>query len=303
MTEGTEKHYSGYINIIGKPNVGKSTLLNAFIGEKMAIISHKPQTTRHRFLGIVSGEDFQMIFSDTPGLISDPHYKMQEAMNDAALSVFEDADTVLFVIDPTNEYSGDEKVIGKLKKAKCPIILVINKIDTSNPETLKALEAEWRSIIEFDQIHHISAKEKIGVPYLFEKLRELLPEGPAYYPKDQISNKSTRFFISEIVREKILHLYRQEIPYSTEVIIEEFKETEKRGEPFVFIKGIIFVMRKTQKGIMIGHQGAGIKKLGIESRKDIEKFLDKRVHLELFIKVKDKWRDDDRMLKSFGYLQ
>ena len=303
MTDAMEKHYSGYINIIGKPNVGKSTLLNAFIGEKMAIISHKPQTTRHRFLGIVSGEDFQMIFSDTPGLISDPHYKMQEAMNDAALSVFEDADVVLFVIDPSNEYSGDEKVIAKLKNAKCPTFLIINKIDTSDPETLKALEAEWREIIDFDQVHHISAKEKLGIPHLFEQLRGLLPEGPAYYPKDQISNKSTRFFISEIIREKILHNYRQEIPYSAEVIIEEFNETEKRGEPFVFIKATIFVMRKTQKGIMIGHQGSGIKKLGIDSRKDIEKFLEKRVHLELFIKVKDKWRDDDRMLKSFGYLQ
>lgn len=303
MTEATEKHYSGYINIIGKPNVGKSTLLNAFIGEKMAIISHKPQTTRHRFLGIVSGDDFQMIFSDTPGLISDPHYKMQEAMNDAALSVFEDADSVLFVIDPSNEYSGDEKVISKLKKAECPVFLVINKIDTSDPETLKALEAEWREIVDFDQVHHISAKEGLGIPHLFEQLKGLLPEGPAYYPKDQISNKSTRFFISEIVREKILHNYRQEIPYSSEVIVEEFEETEKRGEPFVIIKAVIYVMRKTQKGIMIGHQGSGIKKLGIDARKDIEKFLGKRVHLELFIKVKDKWRDDDRMLKSFGYLQ
>jgi GTP-binding protein Era len=303
MSESTDKHYSGYINIIGKPNVGKSTLLNAFIGEKMAIISHKPQTTRHRFLGIVSGEDFQMVFSDTPGLISDPHYKMQEAMNDAALSVFEDADVVLFVIDPSNAYSGDEKVITKLKKAECPIFLAINKIDTSDQETLIALEKEWRDIVDFDQVHLISAKEKYGIPYLLEQLKAQLPEGPVYFPKDQISNKSTRFFISEIIREKILHLYRQEIPYSAEVIVEDYKESERHGHPFVTIKATIYVMRKTQKGIMIGHQGAGIKKLGIEARKDIEKFVDSRVHLELFIKVKDKWRDDDRMLKSFGYLQ
>jgi len=298
-----EKHYSGFINIIGKPNVGKSTLLNAFVGEKMAIISHKPQTTRHRFFGIVSGDDFQLIFSDTPGLIMDPHYKMQEVMNDAALSVFEDADCVLFVIDPSNEYSGDEKVIQKLKNAECPKFLIVNKIDTAEQDDLKALEAEWRALVDFDQVHHISAKEGLGIPYLLEQIRALIPEGPAYYPKDQISNKSTRFFISEIVREKILHLYQQEIPYSAEVIIEEFNETEKRGAPFVIIKAVIFVMRKTQKGIMIGHQGSMIKKLGIESRKDIEKFLDCRVHLELFIKVKEKWRDDDRLLKSFGYLQ
>mgnify|MGYP003865886619 CR=1 FL=1 len=283
--------------------MGKSTLLNAFVGEKMAIISHKPQTTRHRFFGIVSGDDFQLIFSDTPGLIMDPHYKMQEVMNDAALSVFEDADCVLFVIDPSNEYSGDEKVIQKLKNAECPKFLIVNKIDTAEQDDLKALEAEWRALVDFDQVHHISAKEGLGIPYLLEQIRALIPEGPAYYPKDQISNKSTRFFISEIVREKILHLYQQEIPYSAEVIIEEFNETEKRGAPFVIIKAVIFVMRKTQKGIMIGHQGSMIKKLGIESRKDIEKFLDCRVHLELFIKVKEKWRDDDRLLKSFGYLQ
>ncbi len=298
-----EKHYSGFINIIGKPNVGKSTLLNAFVGEKMAIITHKPQTTRHRFMGIVSGEDFQMVFSDTPGLITDPNYKMQEAMNNSALSVFQDADLVLFVIDPSNNYTGDEKVIHRIKTAKVPKFLIINKIDTSTPDTLKAMEARWREIIDFDQVHHISAKEQLGVPYLLEQIRALLPEGPAYYPKDQISNKSTRFFISEIIREKILLNYKQEIPYSTEVFVEDYKETEKAGKPFVFIKAIIYVMRDTQKGIIIGHKGSGIKRLGIDSRKDIEKFIDSRCHLELFIKVKEKWRDDDRLLKSFGYLQ
>ena len=297
------KHRSGFINIIGKPNVGKSTLLNAFVGEKMAIITHKPQTTRHRFMGIVSGEDFQIVFSDTPGLISDPHYKMQETMNDAALSVFEDADVVLFVIDPTNEYTMEETVVHKLKTTKLPKYLIINKVDTSDPDTLKGMEAKWRAVIDFDEVHHISAKEGLGVPHLLQSIKARLPEGPAYYPKDQISNKSTRFFMSEIIREKILLLYQQEIPYSSEVFIEEFNETTKHDAPFVFIKAVIFVMRKTQKGIMIGHQGSMIKRLGIESRKDIEKFLDCRVHLELFIKVKDKWRDDDRLLKSFGYLQ
>lgn len=269
----------------------------------MAIISHKPQTTRHRFFGIVSGEDFQMVFSDTPGMITDPHYKMQEAMNDAAFSIFEDADLVLFVIDPSNEYEGDEKVIAKLQKAQCPKFLIINKVDTSDPEALKALGAEWEALVDFDEVHFISAKEKLGTDHLLKQCRARLPEGPAYYPKDQISNKSTRFFISEIIREKILHIYKQEIPYSAEVMIESYTETEKRGAPFVTIKAVIFVMRKTQKGILIGHQGSSIKKLGIESRKDIEKFVGSRVHLELFVKVKEKWRDDDRLLKSFGYLQ
>jgi len=224
-------------------------------------------------------------------------------MNNSALSVFQDADLVLFVIEPSNKYARDEKVITKLKTAKVPKYLIINKVDTSNPERLKALEAEWRAIVDFDEVHHISAKEKLGVDYLLGQIKSLLPEGPAYYPKDQISNKSTRFFISEIIREKILLNYKQEIPYSSEVFIEDYKETEKRGAPFVFIKAVIFVMRDTQKGIIIGHKGAGIKKLGMDARKDIEKFIDSRCHLELFIKVKDKWRDDDRMLKSFGYLQ
>lgn len=298
-----EKHYSGFVNIIGKPNVGKSTLLNAFVGEKMAIITHKPQTTRHRIFGILSSEDFQIVFSDTPGLIQDESYKMHKAMNDAAFSIFEDADVVLFVIDPSNEYSGDEKVIRKLKETEVPKFLIINKIDTSDPDTLKALEAEWKALIDFDQVHHISAKEKLGIPYLLEQVREKLPEGPAFYPKDQITDKSIRFLVSEMIREQILIQFKQEIPYSTEVIVQEYKESILRGKPFVKIRAEIFVMRKSQKGILIGHQGKAIKWLGTAARKDIEKFLQKKVHLELYIKVKENWRDDDRFLKSFGYLQ
>jgi len=283
--------------------VGKSTLLNAFMGEKMAIITPKPQTTRHRFKGIVSGDDFQIVFSDTPGLITEPNYKMQEAMNDSAMSIFQDSDVVLFMIDPSNEYSGDEKVIKKLRNTDVPKFLIINKVDTSDPDTLKALEAEWREVVNFDEVHHISAKEKLGIDHLLSRIRTLLPEGPVYFPKDQISDRSTRFFVSEIIREKILLLYKQEIPYSAEVFIEDYKESEKNGYPFAHIKAIIYVMRDTQKGIIIGHKGSGIKRLGIESRKDIEKFIGSRCHLELFIKVKDKWRDNDRLLKSFGYLQ
>ena len=301
MTEPS-KHRSGFVNIIGKPNVGKSTLLNAFMGEKMAIITHKPQTTRHRYKGIINGDDYQIIISDTPGLIEDPGYKLQESMNDSAMSIFEDADVVLFMISPIDEYEGDEKVIRKLQLTKVPKFLLINKVDTSDPETLKALEEKWKAIIPFDEVHHISAKLLLGIDHLLLQIKARLQEGPAYYPKDDISDKSVRFFISEIIREKILLQFRQEIPYSTEVLVESYKETEKHGKPFVYISAIIFVMRDTQKGIIIGHKGAGIKKLGTEARKDIQKFTKSRCHLELYIKVKDKWRDDDRMLRSFGYL-
>ena len=297
-----DKHFSGFVNIIGKPNVGKSTLLNALVGEKMSIITHKPQTTRHRILGIVSGENHQIIFSDTPGLIDNPGYKMQKAMNDAAFSIFEDADLVLFVTEPNDEYSGDEKIIEKLNETDVYKILLINKVDLSTQEELTALSALWNSRVNFDETLFISALEKAGTEHLLENIIKHLPEGPVYYPKDQISDKSVRFFISEIIREKILLLYKQEIPYSSEVLVTEFKETEKDGKPFVRIRAEIFVMRQSQKHIVIGKSGSLIKKLGILSRKDIEKFLEKRVHLELYVKVKEKWRDDDRLLKSFGYL-
>jgi len=298
-----DKHISGFVNIIGKPNVGKSTLLNALVGEKMSIITHKPQTTRHRILGIVNSDEYQIIFSDTPGLIDDPGYKMQKAMNTAAFSIFEDADLVLFVTEPDDQFSGEEKVISKLQNAKVPKILIINKVDLSDQESLMALEAKWKDLIDFDESLFISALEKKGTDHLLERIINRLPEGPVYYPKDQISDKSERFFISEIIREKILMLYQQEIPYSVEVIVTEFKESEKKGKPFVHLRAEIYVMRQSQKNIIIGKAGSSIKKMGILSRKDIEKFLEKRVHLELFVKVKEKWRDDDRLLKSFGYLQ
>ncbi len=298
-----DKHYSGFVNIIGKPNVGKSTLLNALVGEKMSIITHKPQTTRHRILGIVSGEHYQIVFSDTPGLIDDPSYKMQKAMNDAAFSIFEDADLILFVTEPEDNYSGEEKIIEKLNETDIHKILIINKVDLSTPEDLKNLEELWKSRVNFDETLFVSALEKAGTEHLLERITKLLPEGPAYYPKDQISDKSVRFFISEIIREKILMIYKQEIPYSTEVVVTEYKEGEKEGKPLVRIRAEIYVMRQTQKQILIGRGGSSIKSLGIQSRKDIEKFIEKKVHLELYVKVKEKWRDDDRLLKSFGYLQ
>jgi len=297
------KHYSGYVNIVGKPNVGKSTLLNAMLGEKMSIITHKPQTTRHRILGILSDENHQIIFSDTPGVIDQPGYKMQKAMNDAAFSIFEDADLVLFVTEPEDKYEGDEKIIDKLNETQAPKFLVINKVDISDSQTLKELEELWMERVKFDACIMVSALEKAGTDHLVNLIMEKLPEGPVYYPKDQISDKSVRFFVSEIIREKILEIYHQEIPYSSEVVVTEFKESEKNGKDFVRIRAEIFVMRSSQKNIIIGKAGSSIKQLGILARKDIEKFLEKKVHLELFVKVKEKWRDDDRLLKSFGYLQ
>lgn len=298
-----DKHYSGFVNIVGKPNVGKSTLLNALMGERMSIITPKPQTTRHRILGIVSGENHQVIFSDTPGLISDPGYKMQKAMNDAAFSIFEDADLILFVTEPADEYQGDELIINKLAEAEVPRFLLINKVDISDADTLKQLEQTWMDRVPFEKCIFISALEKAGIEHLLNLIIEHLPEGPVYYPKDQVSDKSVRFFISEIIREKILLLYQQEIPYSCEVVVTEFKERVKNGEDLVNIRAEVYVMRKSQKSILIGKGGSSIKKLGIQARQDIEAFLSKKVHLELYVKVKEKWRDDDRLLKSFGYLQ
>lgn len=290
------------MNIIGRPNVGKSTLMNAFLGEKMAIITHKPQTTRHRILGIWNNKDYQIVFSDTPGLIDDPNYKMQKAMNKAAFSIFEDADVVLFVTTPEETYEGDEKVLSKIKNAKVPKFLLINKVDLSDPDAIKAMMEHWNDLIEFDEVHVISALNKLGTEHLLESIKKRLPEGPVYFPKDQISDKPERFFITEIIREKILLFYKQEIPYSVEVIIEEYKETMKHGKPFSYIRANIIAMRQSQKHILIGKGGSSIKRLGMEARKDIEKFLSHRVHLELYVKIKEKWRDDDQLLKSFGYL-
>lgn len=269
----------------------------------MSIITHKPQTTRHRILGILSDENHQIVFSDTPGVIEQPGYKMQKAMNDAAFSIFEDADLILFVTEPEDKYEGDEKIIDKLNETKVPKFLVINKVDLSDSQTLKALEELWMNRVNFDACIMVSALEKAGTEHLVNLIVEKLPEGPVYYPKDQISDKSVRFFVSEIIREKILEIYHQEIPYSSEVVVTEFKESVKNGKDFVHIRAEIFVMRSSQKNIIIGKGGSSIKQMGILARKDIEKFLEKKIHLELFVKVKEKWRDDDRLLKSFGYLQ
>ena len=294
-------HKSGFVNIIGKPNVGKSTLMNSLLGEKMSIITSKPQTTRHRILGIFNDDNHQVIFSDTPGLIEDPHYGMHQSMNKFAYSSFEDADILLFVLDLFEDYEGDEKVIALLKETDAPKFLVINKIDLDKDDRLQNLKSKWGSIIKFDKTFEISALKKIGLDELKESIFSELKEGPAYYPKDQLSDKSVRFFISEIVRETILQQYKQEIPYSCEVIIDEFKDSEKNGKPFAHIYGTIFVSRKTQKSILIGKGGSAIKKLGTNSRAKIEEFLDHPIFLQMNVKVRENWRDDERQLKYFGY--
>lgn len=294
-------HKSGFVNIIGTPNVGKSTLMNALMEDKLSIITSKPQTTRHRILGIMSDDDYQVIFSDSPGMINDPAYELQNKMNRFAYSSFEDADVLLFVIDLFEDYEGDEKVIHLLKQAEAPKLLIINKIDLAKEGQVKELIKKWEAIVDFDRVLPVSALENEGVDGLKSMILEMLPEGPVYYPKDQITDKPERFFVSEIIREKILEKYKQEIPYSCEVLVESFKETTARSGPIIDIRAIIYVDRKTQKSIIIGKGGKAIKSLGISSRQDIEKFFNTKVFLELYVSVKEGWRSKDRELRNFGY--
>jgi len=294
-------HKSGFVNIIGHPNVGKSTLMNALVGERMSIITHKPQTTRHRILGIVNDDDYQIVFSDTPGLIKKTNYKMQERMNAFVQGTTEDADVMLLVIDVKEPFDAESPILQIVKKVKCPLFLVLNKTDLLNEEQLMKVLLLWKDQINFAEIIPISALNKKNTCLLLNKILEYIPEGPVYYPKDQFTDRSERFFVSEIIREKILLLYHQEIPYSVEVIVDTFKEDPDPDKNLIKIHSTIFVSRKTQKSIIIGDKGSAIKKLGMDARKDIEKFLDKRVFLELFVKVKEDWRDDDSSLKMFGY--
>ena len=297
----SEKHYSGFVNIIGKPNVGKSTLMNVLLGEQMSVITHKPQTTRHRILGIMNGKDYQIVFSDTPGYINDPSYKMQETMNAFVKGTAEDADVMILVLDPTDKEPIDEDLLAMLQKVEVPLILVLNKVDLlSEAELLQQLK-HWNEKITFTECVPLSALKKKNINVLTDVIRKHLPEGPQYYPKDQLTDRSERFFVSEIIRGKILLQYKQEIPYSAEVAVMNFKQKEKNGHPLIVIEGHIFVARKTQKSIIIGKGGSAIKKLGTEARKDIERFLGKKVYLELHVKVKENWRNDDKMLKYFGY--
>lgn len=296
-------HRSGFVNIIGRPNVGKSTLMNALVGERMSIITNKPQTTRHRIIGILSGDDFQLVFSDTPGIIRDPAYKMHEIMNSYVKSTFEDADIMLFVTEVGEQFADDDPIIERLQKVKdIPLFLVLNKIDLHKEETILLAIQEWNERIPFTETVPISALHKQNTDQLLQLIKGRLPEGPVYYPKEQLTDRPERFFVSEIIREKILEQYEQEIPYFTEVGVTEFKETTtKKGEPLVRIYATIFVGRRTHKAIILGKGGAAIKRLGTAARKGIEAFLEQKVFLELFVKIKDNWRDDERTLKHFGY--
>lgn len=273
--------------------------MNALVGERMSIITNKPQTTRHRIIGIVSGDDYQVVFSDTPGIIRDPSYKMHEAMNRFVDGTFKDGDLMLFMTDMTETYEDDDPIFEKLKNADAPVFLLINKTDLAKPEEILRLIQKWDNRFKFNEIFPISALKKYNTDRLFDLILKNMPEGPVYYPKDQLTDKPERFFVSEIIREKILLHYQQEIPYSCEVIVDSFKEDKNKS--LVRIHATIYVMRKTQKSIIIGKNGESIKRIGIEARKDIETFIEQKVFLELFVKVRDNWRDDDKALKRFGY--
>ena len=289
-------HKSGFVNIIGNPNVGKSTLMNALVGERLSIITSKAQTTRHRILGIVSGDDFQIVFSDTPGIIK-PAYALQESMMDFVRSALDDADVLLYMVEIGERELKDADFMQKIRGSKIPVLLLLNKIDTSEQEKLEKEVAHWKEALPNAEIHPISALENFGVQEVFQRILELLPEGPAYFPKDQLTDRPERFFVAEIIREKILQHYKKEIPYSVEVETESFEE----GDDLIRIGAVIMVERDSQKGILIGHKGSALKRVGSEARKDMEAFFDKKVFLELYVKVNKDWRSNTRQLRRFGY--
>jgi len=293
-----EKHKSGFVSIVGNPNVGKSTIMNMLVGEKLSIITSKSQTTRHRIMGIVSGDDFQIVYSDTPGVLK-PNSLLQESMLNYAKSSLDDADVILYISDVYETIDKNIEFIQFVKETNVPVILVINKIDLANQEKIENLVDTWKDIIPNAIIIPTSATENFNIEVLFEKIKEYLPDGPAFFPKDQLTDKSERFFVSEIIREKILMNYKKEVPYATEVEVEEFKESEK----IIHINAVIYVERETQKGIIIGHKGEALKKTGTMARKDIEAFFEKQVFLSLFVKVDKDWKNKKQSLKKFGYQQ
>jgi len=289
-------HKAGFVNIIGSPNVGKSTLMNQLVGEKLSIITSKSQTTRHRIMGIVNDENYQIVFSDTPGVL-DAHYKLHENMMQFVNSALKDADVILFVTDIYETRMTHEETLKRLQKTSIPIILLLNKIDLGDQVKVEDRASYWHEILPQAEILPISALKNFNLEPIWKRILELIPESPAYYDKEELTDRPLRFFISEMIREKIFNNYSKEIPYSTQVEIEEYIEDEK----IVRIRAIIYVERKTQRGIIIGHKGEKIKQVGIESRKDIEKFIDKHIHLELFVKVDENWRENERKLKNYGY--
>lgn len=289
-------HKSGFVNIVGCPNVGKSTLLNALVGERLSIITSKAQTTRHRIMGIVSGDNYQVVFSDTPGILK-PNYKLQEKMMEFVVSAFSDADVFLFITDMFEDIVLDEKYLEKLKNTTTPVLLLINKIDQATQEGLEKKVDEWKAKLPNAEIIPISALKKFNLDNVMKRIVDLLPPGEAFYDKDSLTDKPERFFVSEIIREKILLKYNREIPYSVEVVVNSFKEEEK----IIRIQADILVERDSQKGIIIGHQGEALKKVGTMARKEAEAFFGKQIYLELFVKVAKDWRNSDFNLKNFGY--
>lgn len=294
-----QEHKAGFVNIVGNPNVGKSTLMNDLVGERVSIITSKAQTTRHRIMGILNTPEYQIVFSDTPGVLA-PKYKLQESMLEASEGALTDADILLYVTDVVEDPTKNADFLAKVAKETVPVLLVINKIDLVKEQAdLEAIVARWQQMLPNAEIFPISAKLHFNVENLMKRIVELLPDSPPYFGKDALTDKPARFFVTEIIREKILLNYEKEVPYSTEVIVEKFDEKETA----IHIMAVIYVERDSQKAIIIGHGGSRIKKVGIEARKDIETFFDKRVYLELFVKVEPNWRNRDNKLRAFGYIE
>ncbi len=291
-----QNHRSGFVNIVGNPNVGKSTLMNRLVGEKISIITAKAQTTRHRIIGIVNTPAYQIVYSDTPGVLR-PSYKLQEQMLNFSLSALQDADVLLYVTDVVEKIDKNDEFLAKVQQLEMPVLLLINKIDQTNQTILETMVEQWRTLLPKAEIFPISALNNFAIEMVQKRILEILPESPPYFEKDALTDKPARFFVAEIIREKALLLYQKEIPYSIEVGVEEFKEEED----IIRIRAIILVERDTQKGIVIGHKGESLKKLGTMARKDIERFFEKKIFLQLYVKVEKDWRNRDNLLKTFGY--
>ena len=289
-------HKAGFVNIVGNPNVGKSTLMNLFMGERISIATYKAQTTRHRIMGIINSDVAQIVFSHTPGVLK-PNYKLQEEMLAFSESALQDADVLLYVTDVVEKPEKNSDFLDKVKRMDVPILVLINKIDLSNQKSLEALVAQWKEQLPQAEIYPISAKVKFNVDNVLARIRQLLPESPAYFGKDQWTDKPARFFVTEIIREKILLYYDKEIPYAVEVVVEQFKETDRN----IHINAVIYVERESQKGIIIGHKGFALKKVSTEARKTLEKFFDKTIFLEIFVKVDKDWRSSAKRLEAYGY--
>ena len=291
-----KKHRSGFVNIVGNPNVGKSTLMNRLVGEKISIITAKAQTTRHRIIGIVNTADYQVVYSDTPGVLR-PNYKLQEQMLTFSLSALQDADVLVYVTDVVEKVDKNDEFLTKVKQLDLPLLLLINKIDQTTQEKLEQLVLHWQILLPRAEIYPISALNNFSVDVVQKRILELLPESPPYFEKDALTDKPARFFVAEIIREKALLLYQKEVPYAIEAVVEEFLEEKD----IIRISAIILVERDTQKGIVIGHKGESLKKLGTMARRDIERFFEKKIYLQLYVKVEKDWRNRDNLLRTFGY--